>query len=164
MTFSSPALDRLRAARAQAGVDSSTPSAAQVAQVVEVTPAPLPAPRPPRPVPPPSSPPAERPVRVPPKPRPSTPPRPQATPSAPPEVEAPRPLTLAGLPQHLARMVEHAQRGELPGGVHLLAGGLVMDLNGYVLAWGECWPRDPAHILDRLGQAYDVLRWTDEQN
>lgn len=78
MTFSSPALDRLRAARAQ-----STPSAApepepqvaqQVARVVEVTPAPLPAPRPPRPVPPPSSPP---------EPRPSTPPRPQARPARP---------------------------------------------------------------------------------
>jgi hypothetical protein len=67
-----------------------------------------------------------------------------------------RPLPLSSLPAHLAPLVQAAARGELPTGPVFLSSGLVIDLNGYVLAWAECWPRDGAHVLRRLEEAHAV--------
>jgi hypothetical protein len=60
------------------------------------------------------------------------------------------------LPDHLARLVSLAKAGKLPSGTAKLAGGIAPDLSVYVLAWGECWPRDRAHVLRRLEEAYAV--------
>ncbi|GAA4022838.1 hypothetical protein GCM10022631_41720 [Deinococcus rubellus] len=57
------------------------------------------------------------------------------------------------LPGHLAALVDVARAGQSPRGAVKLASGLVTDLAGYVLAWAECWPRDRAHILQRLEEA-----------
>lgn len=132
MTFTSPALERLRAARRHA---EPPPSAApQPPAQTAPEPAPLAA-------------------------RPASPPVPSSPPPVTLPLPSPRPrLDLGGMPPHLAQMVAAAQRGELPRGVHLLESGLVMDLGGYVLAWAECWPRDRVHLTRRLGEAYAVLR------
>ena len=68
----------------------------------------------------------------------------------------PQPLSLTGLPPALADLVLSAERGEPPSGAVKLSSGLVTDLTGYVLAWAACWPRDRAHVLWRLEEAYAV--------
>ena len=62
----------------------------------------------------------------------------------------------APLPAHLAAMVKAARAGQLPRGAVKLSSGLITDLEGYVLAWAECWPRDRAHVLRRLEEAHLV--------
>ena len=63
-------------------------------------------------------------------------------------------LTCEALPAHLAALVDTARWGQLPIGAVKLVSGIVTDLEGYVLAWAECWPRDPAHVLRRLEEAH----------
>ncbi len=61
------------------------------------------------------------------------------------------------LPDHLAQLVSRAKAGKLPSGTAKLASGLAPDLKVYVLAWAECWPRDRAHVLQRLEEAHAVI-------
>ena len=58
------------------------------------------------------------------------------------------------LPAHLAALIDAAHVGQLPRGAVKLSSGLVTDLEGYVTSWAACWPRDRAHILWRLEEAY----------
>ena len=60
------------------------------------------------------------------------------------------------LPDHLAQLVSMAKAGKLPNGTAKLASGIAPDLSVYVLAWAECWPRDRAHVLQRLEEAHAV--------
>ncbi|WP_420597023.1 hypothetical protein [Deinococcus sp.] len=71
--------------------------------------------------------------------------------SAPPSSSPPDPL-----PPHLAALMDAAHAGQLPRGAVSLASGLVTDLEGYVLAWADCWPRDRVHVLRRLEEAHAV--------
>lgn len=62
------------------------------------------------------------------------------------------------LPAHLAELLDLAHAGKLPKGAVKLSSGLVTDLAGYVIAWAGSWPRDRAHILQRLEAAYAAVQ------
>ena len=69
--------------------------------------------------------------------------------------------TIARLPPELERLLRAASSGVLPTLPVQLPGGMVIDLNPYVMAWGCCYlTGDRGEALDRLWAAHKAWRAT----